>query len=459
MKKQMIALLFAMILFPSLMAVSLTVEKESSNEAMIAGVEQPAIFNLKITNNGGADNFQFYNLLGFSIAPKGTVPIGAGATKQVQLMIYPRDDFEYRGYYTFQYNIQGQDSTEQTEKLTMKIVNLEDAFEVGSGEVRPESNSMDIYIHNKENFNFDKMNVKFSSPFFKFEKEFALAPNQRKNFEVELNKEDFKKLIAGFYTLETEITVGEETAEVDGVIKFVEQNLVTTTTNDYGIIISTKVIKKVNQGNVVETSETVVKKNVLSRLFTFFEPAPTFAERKGLTIYYTWQKPVNPGETLEIKITTNWLFPFIIILLIVVIVALARQYSKTNLVLTKRVSFVKAKGGEFALKVTVFVNAKKYIERVNLIDRLPPMVKVYEKFGGEEPTRVDEKARRIDWNFEKLEAGEMRRISYILYSKIGVLGKFALPTATAIYERDGKIEESESNRAFFVTEPRSEKEE
>ena len=71
------------------------------------------------------------------------------------------------------------------------------------------------------------------------------------------------------------------------------------------------------------------------------------------------------------------------------------------------------------------------------------------------PTRFDEKNRRIEWNFEKLEAGESRVLSYIIYSKIGVLGKFALPSATAIYEREGKIKESESNRAFFVAEQRT----
>jgi len=82
------------------------------------------------------------------------------------------------------------------------------------------------------------------------------------------------------------------------------------------------------------------------------------------------------------------------------------------------------------------------------------MVKVHEKFLGEEPTRVNEKNRRIEWNFEKLEEGETRVLSYIIYSKIGILGKFALPSATAIYERNGDIQEAESNKAFFIAEQR-----
>ena len=68
------------------------------------------------------------------------------------------------------------------------------------------------------------------------------------------------------------------------------------------------------------------------------------------------------------------------------------------------------------------------------------------------PKKVDEKNKRIEWYFDRLQAGETRMISYIIYSKVGVLGKFALPTTTAIYEKEGEIHEAESNQAFFIAE-------
>jgi len=80
----------------------------------------------------------------------------------------------------------------------------------------------------------------------------------------------------------------------------------------------------------------------------------------------------------------------------------AKKFSKRNMNLRKKVTFVKAKGGEFALKVSLFVHAKKYIEKVQIIDRLPSLVKIYEKFGGETPTKVDEANKRIEWNFRKI---------------------------------------------------------
>ena len=452
--KKLFILFVLVFTLPSVLAINLVVEKQSSNEVMIQGLNEPAIFNLKITNIGASDNFQFYNLFGFSMAPKGTVRIDNDETKEIKLMIYPRDNFDLRGFYTFNYFIRGEDSTEISQKLTIKIVDLDNVFEIGSGEINPESNSMEIYIHNKENFNFESINAKFSSVFFDFEEDFQLGTNERKTFDVQLNKEDFKKLIAGFYTLNAEITVKNLNSKLEGVIKFAEKDILTITKRDYGIIINTQIIEKKNEGNIMVKSETVIKKNIISRLFTSFSPEPDIVERQRLNIYYTWSGEIKPGESLEIAIKTNWLIPLFLVLFVVLIVALARYYSRTNLALRKRVSFVKAKGGEFALKVSIIVNAKKHIERVSVIDKLPSLVKIYERFGGEKPTRINEKTKRIEWDLDKLEKGETRVLSYIIYSKIGVMGKFALPEATAVYEYDGQIHESSSNKVFFVAEQR-----
>ena len=452
--KKLFTLLILVFVLPSVLAINLIIEEQDSNEVIIQGLNEPAIFNLKITNTGESDNFQFYNLLGFSMAPKGTVQINNGETKKIKLIIYPQDDFSLRGFYTFEYFIQSQDKTEISQRLTIKIVDLEDVFEIGSGEIDPESNSIEIYIHNKENFNFEDINTKFNSVFFDLNETFQLGANERKTFDIQLNKEDFKELIAGFYTLNAKITVENLNAEIEGIIKFAEKDILTITKRDYGVVINTQIIEKKNEGNIAVKSETVIKKNIISRLFTSFSPEPDVVERQRVNIYYTWSREIAPGESLEIVVKTNWVIPLFLVLFVVIIVALTRYYSSTDLTLRKRVSFVKAKGGEFALKVSIIVHAKKHVERVNIIDRLPSLVKIYERFGGEKPTRINEKTRRIEWDLDKLDEGETRVLSYIIYSKIGIIGKFALPEATAIYEHEGKIHESSSNKAFFIAEQR-----
>jgi lipopolysaccharide export LptBFGC system permease protein LptF len=454
MKKILISLALILLILPSVLAINIDVEKESSNEVLIMDLDKPLVIDLKITNNGPSDNFEFYNLVGFSISPVGTTPINTGETKEMQLEFTPLGNIKDRGFYTLSYYIRGQDKSEVEEQITFKILDLKDIFEVGSGDIDLESNSIEIFIKNREDLGFENVDVKFSSAFFELEENFSMAGNEKKEFTIWLNREDFRELKAGFYTLKAKVTVEGEEANVEGIIKFVEKDLVTTTKKDYGFLINTKIIEKKNEGNTVLESETVIKKNIISRLFTSFSPQPDIVEREGGTVYYTWLRDVGPGETLEIRVRTNWLLPLVVIFFIVAIVVLAKQYTRTNLVLRKKVTFVRAKGGEFALKVSIIVNAKRYVERVNVIDRLPPLVNIYERFGGEKPDRIDEKNRRLEWNFEKLEAGEMRMLSYIIYSKVGILGKFALPTATAIYERDGEIQEAESNRAFFMAEQR-----
>ena len=446
---------FALLLFlsPLLFAINIDVQKHSSYGMYIKELENPVIINLKIKNLGASDSFMIYNLIGIGMSPSDPIEITSGEEKIIQLTILPRTDTDVKGLYTFPYYIRSiKDSSEVKEDMAFKIAYLENSFEIGSGEINPESSSIKIYLKNKEDYNFGEVTAVFSSAFFNINEKFNLGPAEQKSFDVQLNKEDIKKLMAGFYTLAADIDVQGHKTKSEGTINFVEKDILTVAKKDFGFIINTQTIEKMNDGNVVTGTETVIKKDIISRLFTTFGPEPNSAERKGIYIYYTWRKNLNPGEVFQIKTKTNWTFPFFLLISLVMVVVFAKKYTQTNIVLRKRVSFVNAKGGEFALKITIFVHAKKYVEKVSVIDKLPSIVRIYERFGGEQPSKVNEKTRRIEWNFEKMDEGEVRTISYIIYSKVGVLGKFTLPTATAIYERDGKICEDYSNRAYFIAE-------
>ena len=458
MKKTIFIFILVLALIQSAYALNLDI-KETNEAIMIVELNRPAVFDLAIKNLGADDNVEFYNLVSLKMFPAGTTPIMSGETKEIKLEVSPIGEFNIFGRYTFPYYIRGQDGSEISQSATFKRISMQDAFELGAGSFDPQSNSIEIYLKNKENFDFGKVKAKFTSSFFNLEKEFELSPKEIETISLELNKEDFKQLVAGFYTMETEITSFGKKTNIKSTLDFQEKNIVTTTSKDYGLIVSTQTIQKRNDGNVVSSSETIIKKNIISRLFTSFSPAPDNVKREGFKVYYTWNKDINPGEVFELEVKTNYLFAFILILLVIAVVIIAKQYSKTNLVLKKRVTFVRAKGGEFALKVSILVNAKKFVEKVNIIDRLPPLVKLYEKFGVERPSRIDEKNKRIDWDFASLEPGETRVLSYIIYSKVGVLGRFALPSTRGIYESNGKIHETESNRAFFVTDQQVQKEE
>src|SRR3989344_3578683 len=93
-------------------------------------------------------------------------------------------------------------------------------------------------------------------------------------------------------------------------------------------------------------------------------------------------------------------------------------------------------------------------EKLTLYDKLPGIVKLYEKFSSPTLTRVDETSGRIQWDIPKLIEGEERIFSYLMYSKLNVVGKFEIPSAIAVYELNGKPGHAKSNRVFFVNEPR-----
>lgn len=448
--KKLFLLSFLILILPSILALNINVEKENVPGVMVQGIYQPTIFNLKITNTGETATFNFMNFEGFLIEPE-TIRLEKGETKDVEFKIYPKEHFDYKGFYIFKYSIFNEEKRLDDE-LVIKIIDFQTAFEIGAQEIDPESNSLKLYVRNKENFKFEKLNMKLSSAFFNLDEEFNLAPNQRKSFDIKLNKEDFKKLMAGFYTMKAEITLDDLKANLEGIIKFNEKDIVITEKKEFGFVISSKIITKENEGNVVVDTQTTITKNIISRLFTSFSPEPDSIERKNSQIYYVWEQKIKPGEVSEIVVKTNWLFPFLIVLIVFAIIILVKKSTRKNLSIRKKVSFVKSKGGEFALKVTLNIHAINYVEKVRLIDRLPPLVKLYEKFGIEKPIRADEKNKRVEWAFEKLEAGETRVISYIIYSKVTILGRFILPSAMAIFERNGKILEETSNQSFFMAE-------
>lgn len=459
MKKRIFTILFVSIfilaILPGVLAINIQAEKISRDETIILDLNNPTILKLEVTNIGQSGTFKFESTPGFFILNTEKVKINKDETKTIELKIYFREDFSYiKPYYTLQYVIKGEDNTYKNYEADIKVIDLKNVFEISTDEINPDMDRISLYIKNKENYDFEKIKVDASSSFFDFKKEFAINSKETKSFIVELDKNKFKELTAGFYTLKANIETQGKKTSIEGTMKFAEKKLVTSVEKDYGFFITTNIISRTNEGNVIEKADITIKKNILSRLFTNFNPEPSSVQREGFIVYYTWNKNVMPGEKLDVIIKTNWLFPFLIIFFIVIIVIFAKNYSKTNLVLKKKVSFVRAKGGEFALKISIIAHAKKYCERISVIDRLPPLVKLHERFMGVNPARIDEKNKRIEWEIGNLDKGEVRVLSYILYSKVGILGKFSLPSARAVYESEGKIEETISNRAFFVSEQR-----
>jgi hypothetical protein len=458
MKKSLILSIFVILMFSlvSVSAINLKIEKTPVSDVVLSKITQPAVFDFTITNLGESDNFEIYSLVsGIDISPKGTFQIAGGQVKNIQVQFFPDENFKKRpGIVTFSYKIRGQDTGIQEDTITLAISDLEEALAITVDNINPESDQATVSFENKVNFDFSEIKVDLESAFFSSQQTISLKGLERKSITIPINRATMSKLVAGQYILTTKLSVGDVKQSYESIIKFTEKSGLSTKQTTSGILLRERTIEKTNEGNIPTVAEISFKKDIVSRLFTTFNIKPDSANRANIVVSYSWQKELKPGESLIITARTNYFYPLLIIIIILIGVALIRIYTLEDLVLEKRVGYVKTKGGEFALKVTIVAKARRYIHKVSIVDRLPAIVKLYEKFGTYAPNRHDPRTGRLEWDIESLQPGEERIFSYIVYSKMGVVGRFELPSATAIYEKEGKVRESSSNRAFFMNEPR-----
>jgi len=436
-------------------AISLEVSERPISNAFIIELDKPAIYELSIKNNNETDVFQIYSVVGIDIFPE-SFEIENQETTNIEIQLMPQESLKSprNAPLTFEYKIKNSKNEIQKETLSINIVNLESSFNIKSESINPHSNELILTIKNNLIHKFTNLKIRASSAFFDSEQTISFEPLQEKEIKIQVDKEKLKTINAGSYLMNFRITIDGISADIKSQIQFSKEEGVESSESKEGTIIIREEMTRKNIGNVKKTVKITTKKNLFSSIFTFTNLPPTKTKIQGLTKTYTWENELIPNEELKIIIKTNLAIPLIILIIIITSIILIRKSKYSNLLITKKVSFVKTKGGQFALKITLKVKAKSFVERIRIHDKLPHLVKLYEKFGEIKPDKVDLQNRRLEWNIESINKDESRLFTYIIYSKIGVVGRFELPNAHATYEKDGKIKEAFSNRSFYINEPR-----
>ena len=455
-KSGLFAILFAffMTLMPlAFAAPNLDVQKIDKGAVVISEINNPAVFDFLITNNGLPDTFEIYSLVGVTLSPRGTFDLPKGTT-EIEVTAYPNKDVRRQlGNFIFEYEIKGQTSGIFKDKLTIEIINLKDAIEVKSSNFNIYDTEARFIVKNLENTHIDDLPITFISAFFEETEIVSLNPYGQTTAYVNIDKSRLRNLSAGDYIVTAIADPEDSKVKLESTVKYLESIGTSIEKTNSGIIIRKTTFTRINDGNVPTTGSINIGKDAVSRLFTTYSAEPLNSSRSGFLVRYVWEKQLKPGESFSITATTNYTLPFVLLVLIALIVIMIRIYSRATLVLEKRVSFVKTKGDEFALRVKIHVKSKKHIDNIQIIDKLPNGVVLYEKYGTM-PDKIDKAARRLFWNINSLNAGEERVFSYVIHSKIKIVGTFELSPATALYEKDDKTYEVFSNKTFFVTETR-----
>lgn len=445
------AVLLALVAIPAVCAASnLEVRQVDKGSVIISELDNPAVFDFVINNKGGKGYYEIYSFVGVAFSPRGTFELTPGENK-MEVKAWPGAEARKRtGPFIFDYQIKGAGDDIYSGKITIAIVGLKDTLEIKPENVHYGDEVASVTIYNTQNTNLEKLGIKFKSALFEGEKEISLAPLEKTTISFDINGEKAKKLVAGPYVLTADIALDGAKTRLDGVVNYLEKQNTSIVARTGGIIIRTTEVTKKNEGNTEVTDKIEVRRNILTRLFTTHSAAPMRTERKGIFVYYEWEKELKPSEMWSINTTTNYTFPFLFVILVAFAAVMVYIYSRTSVVLQKRVSYVKTTGGNFALKVRVNVKARKSVEGLDVIDRIPSATKLYEKFGVL-PSKIDEVTRTMTWNIGRLNAGEERAFSYIIYSNIKIFGAFELPRASARFIRDNKQEITSSNKTFFVS--------
>lgn len=432
------------------MVSALEMSPEYSTDVIIQGVTNSIDLTLEI-KDAPAGTYNLYTLADISIQPSETFEITTGPVVK-KFTFTPMESLDVDGYYSFSYTLNHRGVEKISERMLINLLSLEDVIEISSDSIDPASGEVSFFVKNKEAVSLKNLTAKFSSILFDTERTFDLDPNERLEIFVDVDSDKLKKTKAGVYVIKSIFETGEGDKKIEGNLYLGEKKGVLSTKDKAGLLVRTETVTKINVGNVLESVEIELTRNILSRLFTTFNTEPVFVERNGLFVKYTWVKDrLNPTEAYVVKAETNYVLPFFVIVFAALALFGFKRFSETKVEVKKSVSHVKTKNGEFALKVALSLKATKDVENVTLIDKVPAIVKIYKKFGMVKPDKIDTDSRRIHWHIGDLNAGEERVFTYIVYSKVGIVGKFSLPEAVAVFERDGKIHEVDSNQVFFMS--------
>ena len=441
--------LFFVLLISSVSALQIT--QRVIDEVIVPDFEKPAQVELTIRD---ADEgfYNIYTLTDVYISPTNSIRLNEG-TNKIVIEIHPTQHLKQRGHYTFAYSVKKIDGDNFPDKITLKVADFADLVEISSDTIDISSNKITFYVQNKENTEMQNIKARFSSVLFNEEREFDLNPRQKTEITINADDEKLRSTRAGVYIIKADVETKEGIKTIEGKLYLGEKKGLLSEDDSNGIIINTRTITRVNSGNVPEVVEVEIKKNIFSGLFTTFNIEPTSKERRWLTVTYIWNEKVEPAEMLTIRAKTNYLIPILLAFFAAILIIGLKRFKETKVEVTKSVHRVSAKGGEFALKVRISIKARKNVENVSLIDKIPGVVKVYEKFGLVKPDKIDSANRRLQWNVGNLNAGEERVFNYMVYSKVGIVGTFSLPEALVVFEENSEIKEVESNRALFTHEP------
>ena len=452
-------LILALVLLPFAKAdvVAFDFNKNVITDVVAKEISIPAKFNLTIFNRNIEDSyFTIYSLVDMKITPITPISIKAGESKTLIMGVQPLRWLNERGLHSVIYYIKSNNGGFITDTIMVKVLPLSEILFAETPETMARDDAkITVKVVNKENIDLGEATVTVSSDFFSTTTRMNITPKSTQSIELPLDQAQLKTGKAGSYPIKVIFFLNNNyNFTVEHPITLKEySNVITTESSKFNFFGFTKIITKKNDGNTAKliTIETV--KSRFEQAFTSSNIEPTYEKPSLTLVTMGWQKEVQPGENFTVEITTDYTIPVIILILLIIAAVSIYLLKRPRVILRKKAMRVHTKGGEFAIKIVVFVkNIGKEIHEVSLVDRFPHVSKLYERFGSMRPDKIE--TNKLEWNFGILAPGEERVVSYIIYSKVMPVGTIELPQSVIHYVDDKeKRKATFSNKVLVVGEP------
>ncbi|UZE93552.1 MAG: hypothetical protein IB618_02120 [Candidatus Pacearchaeota archaeon] len=419
-------------------------------------VNIPAEYNVTIKNpNNYDDFFKIYTLLEASLGPASTQSVPAGLETTFTVILLPYDILKERcgeGTCKVQYYLKADRTGVIEDSFTIKILSLEKIISADVPTSIARDDSVLVFdVKNKENINLGEIQFTFESEFSTTEQTFSLEPKSSQKIELELDTGKLKTSKAGDYEAELKFLINDEYEHVVKKIITLEEitSIKTDESSKFTFFGFTKTITKKNEGNSPKFVTIEIIKNKFEHGFTSSSIPPTSEEPSGAIVSMKWQRELEPGESFSVEIHTDYTIPIIILILIIIVAVGIYLVKRPRLIVKKKAFKIQTKGGEFAIKLVLLVkNIGQQITNVKCTDRLPHMLKIYERFGASKPDKIEKNT--LFWKFGDLMPGEERVVSYIIYSKVVPVGTITIPKAVVSYINKKDMRKVVSSNSLLV---------
>jgi len=459
MKKSILFLaVVAFLLIVPLAVAETTISKEAINNVIVKEIPLPAEYSIIITNdNSYADSFRIDSYLDLDIYPKYSTQIAAGETKTVAIKIYPGEsikrDVRYTGTHSFNIYVKGQRSPVVEDSIVIKIIPASEVLDIKYPEsIKASDKSLEMQIKNNINSNLE-FNLSISSRLFEKETPISIEPYESETVAIDLNEDDLKRE-AGIYSVTFSLIFPNGRYDYEKSILLESFTDISTDTQEKQSTFGqfTEVTKK-NNGNIPATVRIDINRSAFGKIFSSKSITPDFVKKVGDEVVFSWERELQPGESLTVRVNTDYLTPLLAIIVIIVLAFILNAVFKKKVFLEKKLVKARTRTGNFASKIILHVKNKgPAIKDVKIIERLPPFTElVPERFGTIAPSEI--KKSSIIWNIPEIAGGEEVIVSYIVYSKVSIIGKLTVPPAIVTYKaKDGTLKESFSNSLFILAE-------